>query len=53
VAFEAKDYAGARHYWERVVAVVPAGSDMARSASRSLAEAAQLEDPTPRVPVRP
>ena len=47
VAFEARDYAAARSYWERLVAVVPVGSDMARSVQASIAEARQLESATP------
>jgi cytochrome c-type biogenesis protein CcmH len=42
VAFETKDYAAARAYWERLVAVVPPDSDMARSVRGSIAEAMQL-----------
>ena len=47
VAFEARDYAAARSYWERLVAVVPVGSDMARAVQASIAEARQLESATP------
>ncbi|MEN9627432.1 MAG: c-type cytochrome biosis protein CcmI [Pseudomonadota bacterium] len=47
VAFEAKDYAAARGYWERLVAVVPADSDIARSVQGSIAEARQLEGGAP------
>ena len=43
VAFEAKDYAAARGYWERLVGVVPADSPMARSVQGSIAEAMQLD----------
>ena len=43
VAFEQKNYAGARGYWERLLAVVPADSEIARSVQSSLQEAAQLE----------
>lgn len=43
VAFEARDYAAARGYWQRLVAVVPADSPLARSVQGSIAEAAQLE----------
>ena len=50
VAFEARDYAAARSYWERLVAVVPVGSDMARSVQASIAEARQLESATPATP---
>ena len=54
VAFEAKDYAAARGYWERLVGVVPADSPMARSVQGSIAEAMQLDGgaaPTPTVAV--
>ena len=43
VAFEAKDYAAARSYWERLVAVLPADSPMLRSVSSSIAEASAIE----------
>jgi cytochrome c-type biogenesis protein CcmH len=43
VAFEARDYASARGYWQRLVAVVPAESPLARSVQGSIAEATQLE----------
>ena len=43
VAFEARDYANARGYWQRLVAVVPADSPLARSVQGSIAEATQLE----------
>lgn len=43
VAFEARDYAAARGYWERVVAIVPPDSPVARSVRGSIAEAAQKE----------
>jgi cytochrome c-type biogenesis protein CcmH len=43
VAFEARDYTAARAYWERLIAVIPAGSDNARSVQGSIAEARQLE----------
>ena len=42
-AFEMKDYAAARGYWGRLLAVVPADSPMAKSMQGSLAEAARLE----------
>ncbi|MFO1327725.1 MAG: c-type cytochrome biogenesis protein CcmI [Rubrivivax sp.] len=42
VAFEAKDYAQAKAFWERLLAVVPADSEIARSVRGSVAEAAQL-----------
>ncbi|MFT3817773.1 MAG: c-type cytochrome biogenesis protein CcmI [Rubrivivax sp.] len=41
-AFERKDYAAARGYWERLLAQVPAESEIARSLRGSIAEAAQL-----------
>ena len=47
VAFEAHDYAAARGYWERLVAVVPADSDIARSVRGSIAQAQQLEGAPP------
>jgi cytochrome c-type biogenesis protein CcmH len=43
VSFEAKDYAAARGYWQRLLAVVPAESPMARSVQGSIAEATQLQ----------
>lgn len=43
VAFEARDYPAARAYWRRLLDVVPADSDIARSVQGSIAEAAQLE----------
>ena len=43
VAFEARDYTAARGYWQRLVAVVPAESSMARSIQNNIAEATQLE----------
>ena len=43
VAFEARDYTAARGYWQRLVAVVPAESPMARSIQNNIAEATQLE----------
>lgn len=43
VAFEARDYANARAYWERLLAAVPADSDIARSVRGSIAQATQLE----------
>ena len=53
VAFEAKDYAAARGYWERLVAVVPPDSEMARSVQGSIAEARQLESGAPGSPATP
>ena len=46
VAFEAKDYAAARRYWERLVVLVPPDSPMARSVQDSIAEATQLDSGT-------
>jgi cytochrome c-type biogenesis protein CcmH len=43
VAFEVRDYATARAYWERLIAAVPADSDLARSVRGSVAQAIQLE----------
>ncbi|CAD5372295.1 Cytochrome c heme lyase subunit CcmH [Rubrivivax sp. A210] len=42
VAFEARDYAAARGYWERAMAVLPPQSDMARAMRANAAEAARL-----------
>lgn len=42
-AFEARDHAAARAYWERVLAQVPPDSDIARSMQGSIAQATQLE----------
>jgi cytochrome c-type biogenesis protein CcmH len=47
VAFEARDYGAARGYWERLVAVVPAESELARSVRGSIAQAQQLEAGAP------
>ncbi len=46
VAFEAKDYAAARGYWQRLLAVVPADSPIASSVGNSIAEATALEGGT-------
>ncbi|MGD9832665.1 MAG: c-type cytochrome biogenesis protein CcmI [Piscinibacter sp.] len=43
VAFEARDYPAARGYWERLLAVVPAQSDVARSIQGSIAQAMKME----------
>lgn len=43
VAFEARDYPAARGYWERLLAVVPAQSDVARSIQGSIAQALKME----------
>lgn len=42
-AFEARDYPGARGYWERLVAAAPADSEMARSVQSSIAQAVRLD----------
>lgn len=42
-AFEARDYAAARRYWERLSARVPAGSELARSLQGSIAQAVRME----------
>lgn len=47
VAFEARDYVAARGYWERLIVVVPPGSDIARSVQANIAEARQLESAAP------
>jgi cytochrome c-type biogenesis protein CcmH len=49
-AFDAKDYEGARSFWQRLLAVVPAESPLARSVQGSIAEAQALAGGTP-VPV--
>ncbi len=43
MAFEARDFAAARGYWQRLADVVPAGSDMARSVQVNIAQATRLE----------
>ncbi len=43
VAFEARDYAAARGYWERLLGVLPPDSPMQRSVRANVAEAASLE----------
>lgn len=43
VAFETRDYGAARGYWDRLAAVVPPGSEMARSVQVNIAQALQLE----------
>lgn len=42
-AFEARDYGAARGYWERLAAILPPGSNLARSVQGSIAEARRLE----------
>lgn len=53
VAFEAKDFSAARGYWERLAAVLPPDSEMARSVQGSIAEARQLEGGAAAVPGTP
>lgn len=43
VAFEARDYPAARAYWGRLLAIVPAQSDVARSIEGSIAQATRME----------
>lgn len=43
VAFESRDYPAARGYWERLLAAVPAQSDVARSIQGSIAQAMKME----------
>ncbi len=43
VAYESRDYAAARGYWERALAVVPADSDAARSMRANIAQATRLD----------
>ncbi|MBP6764304.1 MAG: hypothetical protein KA141_04875 [Rubrivivax sp.] len=43
VAFEARDYAAARQYWQRLLALLPPGSEVARAMQGSIAQATQLE----------
>jgi cytochrome c-type biogenesis protein CcmH len=42
-AFETRDYPAARHYWQRLLELLPPGSDMARAMQGSIAQATQLE----------
>jgi cytochrome c-type biogenesis protein CcmH len=42
-AFEARDAAAARGYWERVLALVPPDSEIARSLQGSIAQATKLD----------
>ena len=49
-SFEARDYAGARDYWERLLAVAPPQSDIARSIQGSIAQVRRLEGATPAAP---
>lgn len=41
-AFDRQDYTGAVGYWERIVELVPAGSELAQSVQGSIAEAREL-----------
>ncbi len=55
VAFEAQDYAAARGYWQRLLAVVPPDSPLAKAMAGSIAQATQLEggaQPGPPTPAR-
>lgn len=42
VAFEARDYAGAKRYWEQLLAVLPPDNEMVQSVKGGIAEATQL-----------
>ncbi len=42
-AFDAQDYEGARSFWQRLLAVVPADSNLARSVQGSLAQVQQAQ----------
>lgn len=43
VAFEARDYPAARGYWGRLLAIVPAQSEVARTIEGSIAQATRME----------
>lgn len=45
-AFEAQDYAAARAFWERLLPLVAAGSEMERSVRSNIAQTLQLEGGT-------
>lgn len=47
VSFEARDYPAARGYWQRLLAVLPAESAMARSVQGSILDASQREAGAP------
>ncbi len=49
-SFEARDYAAARDFWERLLAVAPPQSDIARSIQGSIAQVRRLEGATPAAP---
>jgi cytochrome c-type biogenesis protein CcmH len=51
-AFERKDYAAAAERWQKILPLVPADSDIARSTQGSIAEAQSLRDKAPE-PVAP
>jgi cytochrome c-type biogenesis protein CcmH len=46
-SFDAKDYEGARSFWQRLLAQVPAESPLARSVQGSILEATALANGTP------
>jgi cytochrome c-type biogenesis protein CcmH len=51
-AFERRDYANAVTRWQKILALVPADSDIAKSTSNSIAEAQGLSGQTPTVGVQ-
>ena len=53
VSFEVRDFAAARGYWERLLAVLPPQSEMVRSVQTNIAEATRLAAgaPEPAAPV--
>lgn len=51
-AFERKDYANAIVRWQKILAVVPADSDIARAVARNIGEAQSLMEQTPLTPAR-
>lgn len=53
VAFETRDYPAARAYWQRLLELLPPGSDMARAMQGSIAQATQLEAGTQPAPGQP
>jgi cytochrome c-type biogenesis protein CcmH len=52
-AYERKDYAAAAERWQKILPLVPADSDVARSISGSIAEAQQLGGIAPTAQVKP
>jgi len=52
-AFERKDYAAAAERWQKILPLVPADSDVARSISSSITEAQQLGGITPTAKAKP